>query len=123
MVASDDDARPMSLLATLGLRPDGDPAAMRAYAESLRRMAAQIADAGTGSSSAVGRATFEGPAGDATRFRAGRMKMRATARATALRALADAIAQRAGDVERGQHAWDGLRDRLEREARNLAGQP
>jgi hypothetical protein len=96
---------------------------MRAYAATLRGIAAQLADDGAGAPAAIGRTTFEGPAGDAARFRAGRLKTRATDRATALRALADAIAQRAGDVERGQHAWDGLRDRLEREARKLTGQP
>jgi len=113
----------MSLLATLGLRPDGDPHAMRGYAAMLHAQADQIARAGKGASSAIDRATFEGPAGEATRFRAGRLTMRATDRAAALHALADDVARRAGEVERGQHAWDTLRDRLEREARKVTGRP
>ncbi len=91
---------------------------MRAYATSLRSIADQLATGGDGAASAVGEATFEGPAGDATRFRAGRLRMRATDRAQSLRELADAIAREAGEVERGQHAWDSRLRRLERE---LAG--
>jgi hypothetical protein len=95
----------------VGSRPDGDPEAMRLYATSLRSSATLIAAAGKGGAAAVDAATFVGPAGDATRFRAARLRTRTARRAGELRTLADAIATRAGAIEREQDAWDRIEQR------------
>jgi len=96
---------------------------MRRYAAALRSSAQLVAAAGNGARSAVDAATFEGPAGDATRFRASRLGSRADERADELRELADAMTREAGEIERGQHAWDSLKKRLEAEARKQVGGP
>jgi len=111
----------VGLLEALGLRPDGDPAAMRAYATLLRAVAEDIHRAGEGAAAAVDGATFVGPAGDATRRRAGQLRARSRAAASNLRTLADDVARRAGDVERGQHAWDRLFERIEEQLREASG--
>jgi hypothetical protein len=98
----------------VGSRPDGDPEAMRLYATSLSSSAALIAAAGRGGVAAVDAATFAGPAGDATRFRAARLRTRTARRAGELRTLADAIATRASAIEREQDAWDRIEQRNRR---------
>jgi len=113
----------MSLPALLGLRPAGDPAGLRLYAQSLRSSAELIAAAGDGAASTVDAATFEGPAGEATSRRAGRLRGRTQARGAELRALADAITTQATRLEDDQHAWDRMRERIRREPRELPGPP
>ena len=102
----------MSWLDFLGLRPDGDPEGMRLYASSLRASAEMIRAAGHGAAESVHAATFVGPAGDATRARADRLRGRASQRADELRNLADAIDRAAGEVEDDQRNWEVLKDRF-----------
>ena len=100
------------------LRPDGDPAGMRAYAAQLRAAASDLDSAGEGAAGGVDSATFVGPAGDRTRARAARLRSRSHITAGELRDLADEISRRAGDVEASQHEWDRLMHAL-----RLAEQP
>src|SRR5436190_16304846 len=93
-----------------------DVAVVGAVPQARRGRARKVAAA-----AAVDRATFVGPAGDATRHRAGQLPTRSRAAAGDLRTLADDIAHRAGDVERGQHTWDRLLKRIEEQLREVSG--
>lgn len=89
---------------------------MRRWAASVRTIATTIGRAGDGAADSVNAATFTGPAGDQTRFRAGRLRKRTATLAGELRTLADTIARRAGTIELEQDAWD----RVEQRNRKLA---
>lgn len=94
------------------LRPDGDPAGMRAYAARLHAAAGDLDSAGDGAARSVEAATFVGPAGDRARVRAGRLRVRSDAAAGALRTLADEIARRATEVETAQRDYDRVLERI-----------
>lgn len=113
----------MSLLSAIGLRPDGDPQGMRLFAASLRSAAQLIHAAGAGAAASVDAAMFVGPAGDATRARAGHMRTRTVTLADELGALADEIARRAHDLEHAQHGWDLLKKQAQQALDDLAGHP
>jgi hypothetical protein len=111
----------MSLLSMIGLRPDGDPAAMCEYAVMLHGMADDVQSSGEGAAHSLDTATFVGPAGEATRRRAAALRARSRTAAGELRDLADAITRRAHDVEHRQHTWDRTLERVERAARDATG--
>ncbi|MDQ8043960.1 MAG: hypothetical protein AAGC46_04975 [Solirubrobacteraceae bacterium] len=54
----------------LGSRPPGDPEDLYALSRKLGRLATRATSAGNGVPAAMGRATFEGPAGDRFRLNA-----------------------------------------------------
>ncbi len=105
---------------TLGPRPEGDPEAMRRYAGSLRSAGESIGNAGKGAADAVDAATFVGPGGDATRFRAGRLRTRSARRARELAAVAEMISQSAGTLQQAQEEWGNRRELTEQRIRKLA---
>lgn len=93
-------------LGLLAVRPPGDPEEMRRYAAALRSWAQRIAAAGREAAGALEAATFVGPAGDAARMRARRLRTRSADQAGELGACAEAIVTRAGAIARAQAAWD-----------------